>query len=90
MNEPGDRDRQAAAARGSGDADRAASPRRSGTGLEPARNQQSRPRWEVPKKVLIPIILIVIGALISLGAHLGANGPEAWYTRAVRWVAARL
>ena len=28
--------------------------------------------------------------LVALGAHLGANGPDAWYTNAVTWVAGRL
>jgi hypothetical protein len=39
------------------------------------------------KNVLVP--LVIVGSLVGLGAHLGANGPDAWYTRAVLWIADR-
>jgi hypothetical protein len=28
-----------------------------------------------------------VGALFAVGVHLGARGPDAWYTRAAVWVA---
>ena len=31
--------------------------------------------------------LLVAAALVATGAHLGATQPEAWYTRAVRFIA---
>jgi hypothetical protein len=30
---------------------------------------------------------LVLGGIFGTGLHLGANHPEAWYTRAVMWIA---
>lgn len=35
--------------------------------------------------VVVPVL--VLGAIFGTGLHLGANNPEAWYTRAVMWIA---
>ena len=35
--------------------------------------------------VLVPAL--VAGAIFAAGVHLGANGPDRWYTRAATWVA---
>jgi hypothetical protein len=35
--------------------------------------------------VVLPGLAAV--ALVATGAHLGATRPEAWFTRAVRWIA---
>ena len=29
---------------------------------------------------------VVFGAIFAAGTHLGASGPDAWYTRFVLWV----
>ena len=41
--------------------------------------------WFLAKWLLIPFLLASM--LVAWGAHLGANGPDAWYTRLVLWVA---
>jgi hypothetical protein len=35
----------------------------------------------------IAIPALVLAAIFGFGLHLGANNPEAWYTRAVLWIA---
>jgi hypothetical protein len=30
---------------------------------------------------------IAVATIVAVGAHLGANGPDRWYTQLVRWVA---
>lgn len=47
---------------------------------------------EEPKKGMLGWVLgwvvvpgLVLGSLVAFGAHLGANEPDAWYTRAVLW-----
>ncbi len=37
--------------------------------------------------VVVPVFCVT--ALVVLGVHLGAQGPEAWYTEGVRWVVSR-
>ena len=61
-------------------------PRRPPPGAKRARRWS--PTLFVVKYLLLPAI--VTGSLVALGAHLGANGPDAWYTRAVLWIAGQL
>jgi len=35
--------------------------------------------------VALPVLIAAI--LVATGAHLGANGPDRWYTRLVVWFA---
>ncbi len=44
-------------------------------------------RWFVGW-VLVPGL--VAGAIFAAGLHLGASGPERWYTRAAVWIAGLL
>ena len=52
-------------------------------GRKPARGRS--PTLFVIKYLLLPAL--VAGWFVMLGAHLGASGPQAWYTRAVLWIA---
>ncbi len=50
--------------------------------------KRSRPKIRLLKYVVLP--LFIAAALVTLGAHLGATGPDAWYTNAVTWIAGHL
>jgi len=51
---------------------------------EEAKEKRGVLRWIIGW-ILVPGL--VIFAIFATGLHLGANNPEAWYTRAVMWIA---
>ncbi|MGD8861942.1 MAG: hypothetical protein PVI30_18165 [Myxococcales bacterium] len=66
-------------------------------GAAPAPQQQPGPRGQKKEKrpgrfrrfLFSWIVLpgLAAAALVATGAHLGATRPDAWFTRAVRWIA---
>jgi hypothetical protein len=49
-----------------------------------AKVRPSALRWVIGW-ILVPSL--VIFAIFGFGLHIGANNPEAWYARAVMWIA---
>jgi hypothetical protein len=78
-------EKETAASRVGGGVDLEPSSNSRATRPRPKRIKHTRPVVFIMKNVLVP--LIITGAFVALGAHLGANGPDAWYTLGVLWVA---
>lgn len=51
------------------------------------RNANSPVQWKRAWLLWIVLPALIAATLVATGAHLGANGPDRWYTRLVIWFA---
>ncbi len=51
------------------------------------RNAKSPVQWKRALLVWVALPALIAAMLVATGAHLGANGPDRWYTRLVIWFA---
>jgi len=50
------------------------------------RREVKRPdRWKITLLLWVVLPALLAAILVAIGAHLGANGQDQWYTRLVIW-----